>query len=83
MLAGVGLLVLIGFGVRSSSILTYVVLSLLGFAAELLNGALEASLDRLHPADDADIGAAKDMSAAAALVVNLATIAVFVWALMP
>ena len=48
-----------------------------GFAAELLNGSIEALLDRLHPDHDPEIGAAKDMSSAAVLVINLASTAIF------
>jgi diacylglycerol kinase (ATP) len=82
MLAGAGLLVLILASVRLNWLLTYLVLGVLGLAAELMNGAIEATLDRLHPADDSDVGAAKDMSSAAALVIDAATVGVFVWALM-
>ena len=49
-----------------------------GFAAELLNGSIEALLDRLHPERDPEIGAAKDMGSAAVLVVNIASTAIFV-----
>ena len=77
-----GLAVLVVSAAGAHWLVAYFVLAVLGLAAELLNGALEAALDRLHPSDDADIGAAKDMSSAAALVINLAAAAVFVWALL-
>jgi len=48
-----------------------------GFAAELLNGSIEALLDRVHPDHDPEIGAAKDMSSAAVLVINIASAAIF------
>jgi diacylglycerol kinase (ATP) len=54
--------------------LSVVVLLVLGLAAELFNGALEAALDRLHPGEDAEIGAAKDMASAAAMVINCAAV---------
>ena len=41
--------------------LAVALLLVLGLAAELINGALEASLDRLQPGHDQEIGAAKDM----------------------
>jgi diacylglycerol kinase len=55
---------------------------LLGLAAELMNGAIEAALDYPHPGASADIGAAKDMSSAATLVIDLAAVVVFVLALI-
>ena len=54
--------------------LTVAVLLVLGLVVELFNGALEATLDRLHPNQDAEIGAAKDMASAAALVINCAAV---------
>ena len=50
----------------------FLVLLVLSAAMELMNAALEALLDRLHPAHDPEIGAAKDMASAAAFVVNVA-----------
>lgn len=41
-------------------------------ALELANSALEYLLDRLHPAFDREIGAAKDAAAAALLLASLA-----------
>ena len=44
-------------------------------AAEYFNAAIEALLDKLHPEQDSEIGAAKDMASAAAFVLNcLATV---------
>ena len=54
--------------------LTVGVLLVLGLVVELLNGALEVLLDRLHPNQDSEIGAAKDMASAAALVINCAAV---------
>lgn len=54
--------------------LTVAVLLVLGLVVELLNGALEVLLDRLHPDQDPEIGAAKDMASAAALVINGAAV---------
>ena len=60
--------------------LAVAVLIVLGLAAELLNGALEAMLDRLHPDDHAEIGVAKDMASAAPFLIDCATVAAFVGA---
>ena len=54
--------------------LAVAVLLVLGLVVELLNGALEVLLDRLHPDRDAEIGAAKDMASAAAMVINCAAV---------
>jgi diacylglycerol kinase (ATP) len=55
--------------------LAVAVLLVLGLVVELLNGALEVLLDRLHPQEDAEIGAAKDLASAAAMVINCAAVA--------
>ena len=47
------------------------ILLLLGLALELVNGALEDVLDRLHPEEHPAIGSAKDKASAAAFVVNV------------
>lgn len=47
-------------------------------AAELLNTAFEAALDRLHPDQHPAIGIAKDCAAGAVLVLSLASAAVFI-----
>jgi diacylglycerol kinase (ATP) len=62
--------------------LSVVMLLVLGLAAELFNGALEAALDRLHPEENAEIGAAKDMASAALLVINVAALIAFVGAML-
>jgi diacylglycerol kinase (ATP) len=49
-----------------------------GLALELVNGAVEAVLDHLHPARHPQIRAAKDMASAAAFVANCAAGAVVV-----
>ena len=54
--------------------LTVAVLLVLGLVIELINGALEVLLDRLHPDQDREIGAAKDMASAAAMVINCAAV---------
>jgi len=58
------------------------VLIVAGVAAELVNSALEAALDKLHPDLDPTIGAAKEMASGAAAVINLAAVAVFVGAVL-
>lgn len=45
---------------------------------EIVNGALEAVIDRLHPERHPAIGTAKDMASAAAFVANCATGLVFI-----
>jgi len=53
-----------------------------GFTAELFNASVEALLDRIHPDRHAEIGAAKDMSSAAVLVINLASAGLFAGGLL-
>jgi diacylglycerol kinase (ATP) len=62
--------------------LAVVVLVVAGLAMELVNSALEAALDKLHPDLDAEIGAAKEMASGAAAVINLSAVAVFVAAVL-
>ena len=76
------LLVLLAVRAALPWLLALLAILAVGLAAELVNAALEALLDRLHPGHDAEIGAAKDMSSAAVLVINLASTAVFVVALL-
>ena len=63
-------------------LLAFLILLVLGLAIELINASLEALLDRLHPAHDAEIGAAKDLGSAAALVVNVTAAGAFLGALL-
>ena len=63
-------------------VLACVVLLAIGLAAELINGAVEALLDRLHPETHSAIGAAKDMSSAAAFVINAAAVLVLLGAVL-
>ena len=63
-------------------LLAFLALLVLGLGIELINASLEALLDRLHPAHDTEIGAAKDMGSAAALVVNVAAAGSFLGALL-
>jgi len=51
-------------------------------AAELINSALEAVLDALHPQQADFVRVAKDCAAAAVLVLSMAALAVFVLMLM-
>ncbi|MFL6729349.1 MAG: diacylglycerol kinase [Sphingomicrobium sp.] len=62
--------------------LAVLVLIVVGLAAESLNGALEAMLDRLHPDENVEIGVAKDMASAAPFVIGCATAAAFVGAVV-
>ena len=61
--------------------LAVVVLVVAGLAAELVNSAIEAALDKLHPDQDPAIGAAKEMASAAAAAVNLSAVALFLGAI--
>lgn len=63
-------------------VLAFVVLLVTGVAIELVNDAVERLLDRLHPDTDPAIGAAKDMTSAAAFVINAAAAVVLVCALL-
>lgn len=46
-------------------------------ALELVNSAIEAFLDRIHPAQDSEIGFVKDCLAGAVLVASIASVIVF------
>lgn len=63
-------------------VLAVLMLLVLGLALELMNGALETGLDKLHPMRDPEVGAAKDMASAAAFVVNVAAAAAFAAAML-
>ena len=69
-------------GLPAAWLLAFAVIAALALAAELVNAALETMLDRLHPDRHEEIGAAKDMSSAAVLVINLAAAVTFVAALL-
>jgi diacylglycerol kinase len=47
-----------------------------GFGLELMNGALEALIDHLHPRRHPEIRGVKDMASGAVLAVNLGSIAI-------
>ena len=78
-LAGVALLILVD--APALGLLSFLFFLAPGLAAELINAAIEALLDTLHPAFHAEIGAAKDMGSAAAFILNAAAVAAFVCAL--
>jgi diacylglycerol kinase (ATP) len=73
---------LVAAGVSPAWLLAFAVIAALALAAELINAALEAILDRVHPDHDDEIGAAKDMSSAAVLVINVAAAVTFIAALL-
>ena len=77
-----GLVVLLVVGPPIAWTLAVVVLIVAGMAAELVNSALEAALDKLHPDLDPTIGTAKEMASAAAAVINLAAVALFLGAIL-
>lgn len=81
-LSGVAMAVLVAVRASVPWLLAFLALVAIAIAAEFFNGALETLLDRLHPGHDAEIGAAKDMSSAAVLVINLAAGTAFVAALV-
>ena len=82
LLSAVGIVMLILIRPPVAWSLAFVVLVVVGVTAELLNSALEAALDRLHPDLDPTIGAAKEMASGAAAIVNLAAVAVFLGAIV-
>ena len=53
-----------------------------GFATELFNASIETLLDRIHPDQNVEIGAAKDMSSAAVLIINIASAGIFAGGLL-
>jgi undecaprenol kinase len=74
-----GVLVVIVVLVLGASLIWCAVVALaiaLVLAAELLNSALEALIDHLHPDAHASIRVAKDMAAASVLLVSLGAAAV-------
>jgi diacylglycerol kinase (ATP) len=71
-LAAIGLVLIVLVRPPLAWTLGFLILLVLSAAIELLNAAIEALLDRLHPDLDPNIGAAKDMASAAAFVVNVA-----------
>ena len=77
LLSAIGMLVLLVVRPPVAWTLAVMVLAVAGLAIELVNSALEAALDRLHPDLDPEIGAAKEMASAAAAVVNLSALAIF------
>ena len=82
LLSAVGLVLLLVLRPPTAWTLAVVVLVIMGLAAELMNSALEAALDKLHPDLDPSIGAAKEMASAAAAVINLSAVAVFFGAIL-
>jgi len=82
MLSAAGIILLLIMRPPVAWSLAVVVLVVAGVAAELVNSALEAALDKLHPDIDPTIGAAKEMASAAAAVINLAAVALFVGAVL-
>jgi len=82
MLSAAGILVLLIMEPPVAWSLALVVLVVAGVSAELVNSALEAALDKLHPDLDPTIGAAKEMASAAAAVINIAAVGVFLGAVL-
>lgn len=78
--SGVAVLILLTIRPPIAWALASLILLAFGLAIELINGAIEAMLDRLHPAADPSVGTAKDMSAAAAFVINAVSAAVLICA---
>jgi len=62
-------------------VLACLVLLAAGMATELINAAIEALLDRIHPDTHSEIGAAKEMTSAAAFVINATAVIILVCAL--
>ena len=82
LLSAAGIVVLLVIRPPLAWLLAVVVLVVVGVAIELLNSALEAALDKLHPDLDPTIGAAKEMASGAAAVINLAAVVVFLGAIV-
>ena len=82
LLSSAGIVVLLVIRPPVAWTLAVVVLVVAGLAAELMNSALEAALDKVHPDLDPAIGAAKEMASAAAAVINLSAIALFLGAIL-
>jgi diacylglycerol kinase len=78
-LAGIVMLAIVG--APSIGIVIFAVFLVAGLATELINAAIEALLDVLHPGFHADIGAAKDMCSAGAFVFNAAAVVSFAGAI--
>ncbi len=51
----------------------------LALGLEMMNGALEAIADRIHPEQHRDIGAAKDMASGAVFIANCALAGLTLW----
>ena len=77
LLSAIGIIVLVIVRPPTAWTLAVLILVMAGLAAELMNSALEAVLDQLHPDFDPTIGAAKEMASAAAAVINLSAVAFF------
>ena len=67
-----GLIALGAAQAPGSWIMASAILMLVGLSFELVNAAVEALLDRLHPDQDDQIGAAKDLCSAGAFLLNVA-----------
>ena len=78
LVSAIGLVALLVLRPPAAWTLAVVVLVVAGLAAELMNSALEAALDKLHPDLDPSIGAAKEMASAGAAVINVAAVALLV-----
>lgn len=82
LLSAIGLVVLLLIRPPVAWTLAVVILVVAGLAAELMNSALEAALDKLHADRNPEIGAAKEMASAAAAVINLSAVALFLGAIL-
>ena len=82
LLSAAGVVVLLIIKPPVTWTLAVLVLVVAGLAAELANSALETALDKLHADHDPAIGAAKEMASAAAAVINLSAVALFLGAIL-
>ena len=82
LMSATGLILLCAARPPAHWLVAYALLVLTGLAAELINAAVEALLDRLHPDRDDEIGAAKDLCSAAAFVLNVAAAGAFAGGLL-
>ena len=80
--SGIALIALLVARPPLAWVLASLTLLVAGLAAELVNGAVEVLLDRLHPDRHPAIGAAKDMASAAPFIINVAAAVVVLCALL-
>lgn len=74
--------VLLYFRLQANALALWFVVVAFAVSLELVNAAVEALGDRINTEQDAAIGAAKDISSAAAFIANGACATLFAWMLL-